>query len=33
MDFEVEDRGEETFLKLYHRMPEAESYVTHGYRV
>ena len=33
MDFEVGDRSEETFLKLYHRLPDADSHVSDGYRV
>ena len=33
VDFEVGDRGEETFLRLYNRLPEAEEYHTDGYRV
>ena len=33
VDFEVGDRCEETFLRLYNRLPEAEEYHTDGYRV
>ena len=33
VDFEVGDRTEATFLKLYNRLPEAEQYHTDGYRV
>ncbi len=33
VDFEVEDRSEATFLKLYDRLPEAQRYVSDGYRV
>ena len=32
-DCEVGDRTEETFLKLYSRLPEAERHVSDGYRV
>ena len=32
-DFEVGDRSEETFLKLYNRLPEAGRHVSDGYRV
>jgi len=31
MDFEVGNRGEEPFSRLYGRMPEAERYRTDGY--
>ncbi len=30
---EVGDWSEETFLKLYNRLPEAEMHITDGYRV
>ena len=33
VDFEVGDRGEATFLRLYDRLPEAEKHVSDGYRV
>ena len=33
VDFEVGDRIEETFLRLYERLPEAEEYHTDGYQV
>ena len=33
MDFEVGGRGEETFLKLYDRLPEAEKHRSDGYHV
>ena len=33
MDFEVGDRSEETFLRLYNRLPEAERHVSDGYIV
>ena len=33
VDFEVGDRSETTFLKLYGRMPEAQRYVSDAYRV
>ena len=33
VDFEVGDRSEATFLKLYTRLPEAQRYVSDGYRV
>ena len=33
VDFEVGDRSEATFLKLYDRLPEAQRYVSDGYRV
>ena len=33
MDFEVGDRGQETFLKLYNRLPEADRHVSDGYQV
>ena len=32
-DCEVGDRTEETFLKLYSRLPEAKRHVSDGYRV
>ena len=32
-DFEVGDRSEATFLRLYERLPEAALYRTDGYRV
>ena len=32
-DFEIGDRSEKTFLRLYERLPEAELYRTDGYRV
>ena len=33
VDFEVGDRSEATFLKLYDRLPQAQRYVSDGYRV
>ena len=30
MDFEVGDRSEETFLRLYNRLPESERHVSDG---
>ena len=33
VDFEVGDRSEETFLRLYGRLPEAEQYRTDAYSV
>ena len=33
VDFEVGDRSEATFLKLYDRLPEAQQYVSDAYRV
>ena len=33
VDFEVGDRSETTFLRLYERLPEAEKYRTDAYRV
>ena len=33
VDFEVGDRTEETFLRLYERLPEAKQYRTDAYRV
>ena len=33
VDFEVGDRSEATFLKLYDRLPEAQRYVSDAYRV
>ncbi|MYC35964.1 MAG: IS1 family transposase [Chloroflexi bacterium] len=33
MDFEVGDRSEATFLKLYARLLEAQRYVSDAYRV
>lgn len=33
VDFEVGDRSEETFLRLYGRLPEAELYRSDHYRV
>ena len=33
VDFEVGDRSEATFLKLYERLPEAQRYVSNAYRV
>ena len=32
-DFEVGDRSEDTFLKLYNRLPDADRYVSDGYSV
>ena len=32
-DCEVGDRSEDTFLKLYNRLPEADRYVSDGYSV
>ena len=32
-DFELGDRSEETFLRLYERLPAAKLYRTDGYRV
>ena len=32
-DFDLGDRSENTFLRLYERLPEAEFYRTDGYRV
>ena len=32
-DIEVGDRSEETFLKLYNRLPEAARHVSNGYVV
>ena len=31
-DFELGDRSEQTFLRLYERLPEADLYRTDGYR-
>ena len=31
--FEVGERGEETFLRLYEQLPEASSYYSDGYKV
>ena len=33
VDFELGDRSEATFLRLYERLPEARLYGTDGYRV
>ena len=33
MDFEVGDRSETTFLRLYERLPEAQRYYSGGYTV
>ena len=33
VDFEVGDRSEATFLRLYGRLPEAEKYRTDAYQV
>ena len=33
VDFELGDRGEETFLKLYERLPEAGLYRSDAYQV
>ena len=33
VDFEVGDRSEETFLRLYARLPEAEKYRSDAYQV
>ena len=33
VDFEVGDRTEETFLRLYDRLPESKRYRTDAYRV
>ena len=33
MDFEVGDRSEDTFLRLYNRLPDAARHVSDGYRV
>ena len=33
VDFEVGDRGGETFLRLYERLPEAERYYSDDYAV
>ena len=33
VDFEVGDRGEETFLRLYNRLPEADRHRSDGYHV
>ena len=30
-DFEVGDRSEDTFLRLYNRLPDAARYVSDGY--
>ena len=32
-DFDIGDRSEQTFLRLYERLPEAELYRTDAYRV
>ena len=32
-DFEVGDRSEGTFLRLYNRLPDADRYVSDGYSV
>ena len=33
VDFEVGDRSEDTFLRLYERLPEAERYCSDAYKV
>ena len=33
MDYEVGDRGEETFLRLYKRLPDAKKYRSDDYNV
>ena len=33
VDFEVADRSEETFLRLYERLPEAERHYSNNYGV
>ena len=33
VDFEMGDRSEAAFPKLYARLPEAQRYVSDGYRV